>query len=98
MNTGLEIRYHTPYKANGYSPLIGQFFFQDQQQVALAMPDIHAYLHFRIRSFTSYVRLENLNTMRFLDGFGFTNNNFSAPYYPYPGLVFRVGIFWSFVN
>jgi hypothetical protein len=98
LNTGLELRYHTPYAANGYSPLVGQFFYQDQPQLALAMPDIHAYLHFRIRSFTSYVRLENLNTMRFLDGFGFTNNNFSSSGYPYPGLVFRVGIFWSFVN
>jgi len=25
------------------------------------------------------------------DGFGFTNNNFAAPGYPYPGIVIRIG-------
>jgi hypothetical protein len=31
-------------------------------------------------------------------GFGFTNNNPAINGYFYPGMQFRVGIFWSFVN
>jgi hypothetical protein len=98
-STGLEGRYHTSYKADNYSPLQSQFFYQDTQTISLKLPDIAAYVHFRIRSFTTYFRLENLNTMRLKDGsFGFTNNNLAAPYYPYPGAQLRLGIFWGFVN
>jgi hypothetical protein len=96
---GLEARYHTPYKADGYSPVLGQFFYQDSIRISNSTPDISAYLHFRIRSFKAFVRAENLNTARVLNGqFGFTRNNFALPGYPYPGLQLRLGIYWSFVN
>ncbi len=96
---GAEVRYFTPYKADGYSPLVGQFFTQNQTTIAQSLPDINLYVQFRIRSFTAYVRGENLNTMEFSpNGFGFTRNNFVAPYYPYPGFQFKLGIFWGFVN
>ncbi|HEY0680017.1 MAG TPA: putative porin [Chitinophagaceae bacterium] len=95
---GLEIRYHTPYKADGWSPFLGQFHFQDTATISNT-PDIGAYLHFRIKTFTAFVRAENLNTYRFAGAnTGFTNNNFVATDYPMPGLLIRVGIFWSFIN
>ncbi len=95
---GLELRYHTPYNADGYSPLLGQFYLQDTSRISNS-PDVAAYLHFRIKSFTAYFRAENLNTYRFAgNNTGFTNNNFAAPDYPMPGLQIRLGIFWSFVN
>ena len=63
------------------------------------MPDIAGYLHFRIKSFKLYLRAENLNTAEVNGGgFGFTRNNFAAPGYPYPGLIIRLGVYWSFVN
>lgn len=98
--TGLEIRYYTPYLADGYSPIVGQFFSQTQTTIAQKLPDITAYLNMRIRSFVAYVRLENLNTAGFLptSGFGWVNNNFVAPSYPDAGLKIRLGIYWSFVN
>jgi hypothetical protein len=95
---GLEMRYHSPYKANGYSPVLGQFFYQDSIRISNPMPDLSAYVHFRIRPFKLYLRFENLNTASSLGGFGFTNNNQYVPGYPYPGLVIRLGIYWSFVN
>lgn len=95
---GAEVRYHTPYKADAYSPVLGQFFYQDSIRINNPMPDIAGYVHFRIRSFKLYFRAENLNTVRVNDGFGFTNNNQETPGYPYPGLVLRLGIYWSFVN
>ena len=96
---GLELRYFTGYKADGYSPLTGQFYSQNDTTVRQHLPDITAYLHFRIRTFTAYVRTENLNTARAgATGFGFSNNNFVAPNYPSPGLLIRIGIFWGFIN
>lgn len=97
ISTGLELRYFTPYKANNYSALQGQFFFQDNKRIAMRLPELSAYVHFRIKAFTSYIRVENLNTFRLQDG-GFTGNNVIAPNYPTPGMQIRVGIFWSFVN
>jgi hypothetical protein len=97
---GLEFRYYTPYTADGYSPVIGQFFTQNQTTIAEKLPDVNAYVNFRIRSFVAYFRAENLNTAQVSPetGFGFTNTNFVAPSYPYIGLRIRLGIYWSFVN
>lgn len=95
ISMGLESRYYTPFKSNGYSPVIGQFFVQDSITTRLKIPEVAAYVHFRIKSFTAYVRAENLNSF---GGGGFNNNNVIVPGYPYPGLQIRLGIFWSFVN
>ncbi|MGB3164582.1 MAG: putative porin, partial [Chitinophagaceae bacterium] len=74
---GAELRYRSSYKADGYSPVQGQFYYQDSITIKNPLPDIAAYMHFRIRSFKAFVRAENLNTARKLEngGFGFTNNN-----------------------
>lgn len=95
VSMGLELRYYTPFKSNRYSPVIGQFFVQDSITTKLRLPEIAAYVHFRIKSFTAYIRAENLNAF---GGGGFNNNNVIIPDYPYPGLQIRLGIFWSFVN
>jgi hypothetical protein len=97
LSTGFDIRYHTPYKSVNYSPLLGQFFFQDQESIVIR-PDIAAYVNFRIRNFTGFTRLENLNTLTFKNGFGFKNNNVETPLYAYPGLLFRMGVVWDLVN
>ncbi|HVZ56209.1 MAG TPA: putative porin [Chitinophagaceae bacterium] len=97
ISTGVEVRYHSPYHADGYSPLLGQFFYQDSLQIA-NRPDVSLFLNFRIRSFKAFVSLSNLNAVNVSGGFGFTRNNLAAPDYPYPGMQFRLGIYWSFVN
>ena len=96
---GLEFRYHTAYKADNYSPVLGQFFYQDSITIRNQRPDIAAYLHFRIKPFKAFVRMENLNTAETaLGNLSFTHNNLVAPGYALPGLQFRLGIYWSFVN
>ncbi|MEO7768650.1 MAG: putative porin, partial [Ferruginibacter sp.] len=97
LSTGIEFRYYTPFKAYNYSPVMGQFTPQDSVTIK-NRPDVTAFLHFRIKSFTAYLRGENLNTVDFTNGFSFTKNNFAAPHYVYPGLVIRFGILWNFVN
>ena len=97
LSTGLEVRYFTPFEAYNYSPMMGQFMPQDTFTLK-NLPDISAFFHFRIKSFTLFIRAENLNTVSFTNGFGFTNNNFAAPHYPTQGFMLRFGIQWGFVN
>jgi hypothetical protein len=94
---GLEGKYFTSYKAPAYSPLVGQYYFQDSANVRLKLPELTIFMHFRIKSFNAYVRAENVQAFNPGKG-GFTNNNVPTLNYPYPGLQMRFGIFWSFVN
>jgi hypothetical protein len=97
LSTGLDVKYNTPYKANNYSPVMGKFFPQDSVTIS-NLPQLDFFFNFRIKSFTAFIKAENLNTVSFSEGFGFTNNSFAAPHYPTPGFLFRFGILWRFVN
>lgn len=97
LSTGLDVKYNTPYKANNYSPVMGKFFPQDSLLIS-NLPQLDFFFNFRIKSFTAFIKMENLNTVDITHGFGFTNNNFTAPLYPTPGFVFRFAIQWRFVN
>ncbi|HVG14824.1 MAG TPA: putative porin, partial [Chitinophagaceae bacterium] len=99
LSTGVEVRYHSPYKGDDYSPVLGRFFYQDKVTINNT-PELSAFMHFRIRSFKAYIRVENLNTLEYTSdrGLSFTNNNLAAPNYAYPGMVIRFGLYWSFVN
>jgi hypothetical protein len=97
LSTGLEVRYFTPFESYNYSPVMGQFTPQDTFKLK-NLPDVAAFFHFRIKSFSAFIRAENLNTISFSNGFGFTNNNFAAPHYPTQGFILRFGIRWGFVN
>jgi hypothetical protein len=97
LSTGLDMRYFTPFRADDYSPVLGQFFLQERQLLS-NLPDVAAYLNFRIRNFSAFARIENLNTVSFRYGFGFKNANLAAPSYPMQDMVMRLGIFWIFVN
>ncbi len=96
LSAGLEIRYYTAYKADGYAPLVGQFYSQDTQTIS-ARPDVNVFLNFRIKSFKAFIRFENVNTLNFSTG-AFNERNLTAPNYPSRGLWFRIGIWWNFVN
>ncbi|MEO8764247.1 MAG: putative porin [Ginsengibacter sp.] len=97
LSTGLDVTYNTPYKANNYSPVVGQFFPQDSITIS-NLPRLDAFFDFRIKSFTGLIKIENINTVDVSHGFGFTNNSFAAPNYPTPGFIFRIGVQWNFVN
>jgi len=97
LSTGFEVRYYSAYKADGYSAITGQFYSQDAETIS-NRPDINFFFNFRIKSFKAFVRLENLNTFDPSNGFGFTDRNFSAPFYSSRALWFRIGIWWNFVN
>ena len=95
---GFEVTYHTPFKADNYSPFLGQFFYQDNTTIN-NRPTINAFFHFRIKTFKAFIRGENLNSFGNSTGsVGFNTNNLSASHYPQPGLLIRVGVWWTFIN
>jgi hypothetical protein len=97
LSTGVEIRYNSSYKADDYSPFLGQYFIQNTHTFA-NRPDINAFVHFRIKSFKGFFRVENLNTLDVSKGFSFSKLNFNTNQNPGTGLWLRFGLWWSFVN
>lgn len=97
LSTGIEIRYATAYKADDYSPFTGQYFYQNTYTLS-NRPDVNAFLHFRIKSFKGFFRVENLNTLNPAKGFSFSKLNFVTPHTPFTGLWIRFGLWWTFVN
>ncbi len=100
--TGIEFRYLSPYKLDAWSPLQGQFIYQDSVSSKNNLPDINAYLNFNITNFNAFLRVENLNTLKIITGNNggvkFLNNNYAGQLYPNPGLVIHFGIYWRFIN
>jgi len=94
LSAGIEARYYTRYKADGYSPFSGQFFYQNQYTVS-NRPDINLFFNFRIKTFKTFIRLENINTFNITGG---NTYNFTAQNYPMQGMWFRMGIWWTFIN
>ncbi|RPE12438.1 hypothetical protein EGT74_02485 [Chitinophaga lutea] len=88
--TGIEAKYNTPYYADDYSPVLSQFVYQRRYNIS-NYPDLAAFVHFRIKSFTAYVRTENLNTFLW-------DNNMTAPFYPANNFALRIGLRWWFIN
>ena len=97
LSTGLEMIYHTEFKADGYMPLTGQFFVQNTYMLR-NRPTANAFLHFMIKRLKGYIRLENLNTLIPTSNSLGNTYNFSAQNYPGTGTWFRVGIWWNFIN
>lgn len=57
---GLDVRYRSAYFSDTYSPAIGNFRLQNQQELQGFLPLADFHLGFRIGKFRAYVRLENL--------------------------------------
>ena len=97
LSTGLELVYHTAYKADGYMPFTGQFYTQNNYTLT-NRPVANAFLHFMIKRLKAYIRLENLNTIIPTNEKLGPSYNFAAQNYPTNSLWFRVGIWWNFIN
>lgn len=95
---GLELRYFTPYKVDNFSPFTGQFFNQNAFTLS-NRPDMNVFLHFRIKSFKGFIRIENINTFSVANGsVGFNKYNYSSEHYPARTLWLHTGVWWNFIN
>ena len=88
--TGVEVRYHTAYYADGYSPFMGRFYYQDVYEVR-NKPEASLFFNFKIKRFRAYLMGDQLQQM-------FFRNAIAAPGYPLQDAMLRFGFSWVMIN
>ena len=94
---GFEALYATPFNVNGYNPINGQFYFQDNF-LLVNYPNINFISHIKIKRCYLFLRFEEINNYDIFNGFTQTNYNFQNQYYPHNPFYIRFGVKWGFVN
>lgn len=92
LQTGISFKYFTSYRANGYLPLMGEFYTRSQGENLGAYPLIDLFINARIRQTRIFFKAEHINAP--LSGY----NYYVAPSYPYRDFVVRFGLVWNFFN
>jgi hypothetical protein len=87
---GADLRYYTPYDANGYSPLTGQFYEQNYQQMKF-YPVLDLFLNVKIKTVRVFLTGTNLSSF-----FGPQKGYYTAYYYPANPASFKFGAAWRF--
>ena len=101
LQTGITFKYYSNYEADGYDPVLGEFYTQSSQEIAFfnsegneqefgGFPQIDLFFNAKIRQTRIFFTVEN-----FGEAFD-QNNEFSAPGYPPRDAVIRFGLVWNF--
>lgn len=89
LQTGVTLKYFTSYYMNGYNPVLGDFYSQNQEEIG-GFPMLDFFINAKVRRTRFYLKAEHFNS-------SFTGYNFySAPGYPYRDFVIRFGFVWNF--
>ena len=91
---GADARYFTSYYAPTYSPIIGQFATQaDNNKVKVGdYPIVNAYVNFHLKHTRFYLMATHINKSS--NG----GKYFLVPHYPINPMVIRFGLSWNFFN
>lgn len=87
---GADVRYYTPYTANGYNPLFGQFYEQNAQQMKF-YPVLDVFLNVKIKTVRVFLEGTNLSGL-----FAPQKGYYTAYYYPAQDASFKFGAAWRF--
>ncbi len=90
LQAGINFKYFTAYNANGYDPVLAEFYVQNAQEIG-GFPLVDIFFNAKVRQTRIYVKFEHINQL-----FNSTNEHFSAPGYPYRDAVIRFGFVWNF--
>lgn len=89
LQTGVTLNYFTKYYMNAYSPLLAEFYVQNETRLG-DFPRLDFFLNAKVRQTRIFFKVEHFNAP--LTGY----NYFSAPTYPYRDLAIRFGLVWNF--
>lgn len=91
---GADVRYFTKYYAPAYSPVIGQFSQQNQENLVEigGYPIVNVYANLHLKRTRIYVMMSHIN-----EGSG-NSRYFLAPHYPINPMMFRLGLSWNFFD
>ena len=91
IQTGITFQYFTEYNANGYNPLLGEFYVQEREKIG-NFPLMDFFINAKVKQFRVFLKAEHFNS-------SFTGYNFySAPGYPYRDFTVRFGVIWDFFS
>jgi len=88
--TGVEARYHSDYKAEGYAPFYNRFYYQSAY-TSSNYPEASVFFNFKIKRFRAYLMVDQVQTL-------FWRNTIVHPGYPSQDLMIRFGFDWIMVN
>lgn len=91
LQTGITLNYFTKYYADGYNPIVGDFYVQNHQKIG-NFPMFDFFINVKIRTARIYLQLEHFNAK--LTG----TRYYTAPNYPVREFTFRFGLVWNFFN
>lgn len=92
LQLGFDMMYNTNYYANGYYPVLHQFYYQGEGQKVGNYFYLDAYLNLKVKRFGIYLRVGHL-----LSGvMGY--NYFSTPAFPMQQRSFSIGVNWRFYD
>lgn len=90
LQTGVTYNYFTKYYANGYNPVITDFYSQNKQKIG-DFANFDFFVNARIRQCRIFLKAEHFNS-----AWGSRNTFYSAPNYPYRDFIVRFGLVWNF--
>ncbi len=90
LQTGVTFKYFPKYNMDAYSPVLGEFYVQDFQEIG-GFPMIDLFFNAKVRQTRIFVKYEHVNSL-----FNTINTHFAAPGYPYRDAIIRFGLVWDF--
>lgn len=90
VSTGIEVRYHTAYYADGYSPFFNRFYSQNTYQVS-NKPEGSVFFNFKIKKFRAYLMIDQLQQL-------FWDNIIITQGYVAQDVMVRFGFSWTLIN
>ena len=87
---GVNVRYYTPFIPNGYNPLFGQFYLQNNVKETF-YPVLDVFLNVKIKTVRVFLMGTNLSSF-----FGSQKGYYTAIYYPAADASFKFGAAWRF--
>ncbi|MFT6828495.1 MAG: hypothetical protein ACI9Z3_000388 [Roseivirga sp.] len=91
VQTGVDLHYRSAYFANGYDPIVQQFYIQnDFENDAFVRADL--FLNFKVQTFQFFVKSAHFNEGLTADGY------FLTPYYTGVRRTLDLGVRWAFFD
>jgi hypothetical protein len=84
---GATVRYQTKYLPLGYSPLLGQFYTQNTENIPF-LPIVDLFFMAKVKTFRFFIMGENISH------FYYKRPNFLVALYPTNGFQLRFGVRW----
>ncbi|WP_430909277.1 putative porin [Maribacter sp. 2-571] len=92
IQTGIHFKYFSAYNMNGYNPVLGEFYLQNETELG-GYPLMDFFINARVQQTRIYLKAEHFNS-----SLGETSEFFAAPNYPYRDFVIRFGLVWNFFS